>query len=479
MEYDSSAASTLADKLAVEIEMLPEGRRVPSQRVLVRRFGASATTVAQALRLLTQRGLVETHPGSGTFRARTGRPVASGDTSWQEAALELTEGLREGGGTRRFGGPGLADVLDAHGPDVIDLNGGYLHPELQPSQLLRAALTRAAKRVESWERPAAGGIPELRDWFARDIGGGLGRSDVLVCGAGQAALATTMRALAQPGDPVVVEAPTYPGTMAAALAAGLRPVPVPLDAEGIVPQHLDDALARARARVVVVQPRWHNPTGVSMSPGRCAEVRRIAKAHDAFVVEDDFVRHLDHADAPVSSPPMVADDADGTVIHIRSLTKATSPNLRIGAIAARGPVVDRLRAALLVDTILTPAPLQLAALEVVTSSGWRRHLTTLGVQLQERREIAARAAVDTFGEGCLPTAPRGGYHLWVALPRHADGAALARRALTLGVAVTPGSNYYLPGTEPRPNLRLSYVATPSGADLETGIRRLRDLLPPP
>jgi DNA-binding transcriptional MocR family regulator len=316
-----------------------------------------------------------------------------------------------------------------------------------------------------------GGVPELRDWFAADIGGGLGRHDVLVCGAGQGALATALRALGQPGDPVLIEAPTYPGMIAAALAAGLRAVPVPLDREGMRPDLLEQALERTSARVIVMQPLFQNPTGASMSVARQREITALARRYEAFVVEDDFARLLPHSDAPVPAPPMIADDPDGVVVHIRSLTKATSPNLRVGALAARGPVLARLRAAQVIDTMFVPAPLQLTALEVVTAASWKRSLRTLGSALRHRREVAVAAVEAAFGAPALAVRPRGGYHLWVALPSHWDDGQFAAAALASGVLVTPGSNYRS-GGDSAVNIRLSYVAAPSAADIDAAIRRL-------
>lgn len=403
----------------------------------------------------------------------------AGDTSWQEAALELTNRIDSSAGTPRgFRTSALLGTLSASGPDVVDLNGGYLHPQLQPLSALGTALSRAARRSESWDRPPVGGIPELRDWFASDIGGGLGRHDVLVCGAGQSALATALRALGQPGDPVVVESPTYPGTIAAAHAAGLRVIPVPLDNEGIRTDYLDEALTRTGARVVVVQPLFQNPTGASLSVGRQRDIRELARRHGAFVIEDDFARHMTHADAGPTPPPLIADDPDGTVVHIRSLTKVTSPNLRVGALAARGPAMARLRSAQLIDMMFVPAPLQYTALEVVAASGWKRALTTLGSALEHRRRVAVDAVSATFGPHALAVRPRGGYHLWVSLPGHLDGGQLAAAALAKGVALTPGDNYY-PTDSSSPHIRLSYVAAPSAADIDDAIRRLASVVAEP
>jgi DNA-binding transcriptional MocR family regulator len=476
---DSSSSQELADALACEIEDLPAGARIATHRELVRRFGVSATTVSQALALLTGRGLITSRPGAGTYRTET-RPVTRpGDTSWQEATLELTNHIDSSGGTPRgFKVSALMATLSTAGPDVVDLSGGYLHPQLQPLSMLGTALSRAARRSEAWDRPPVSGVPELRDWFASDIGGGLSRHDILIGGAGQSTLATVLRALGQPGDPVVIESPTYPGTIAAAHAAGLRTIPVPLDNEGLHADYLDEALTRTRARIVIVQPLFQNPTGASLSVSRQSDIRTIARRHGAFVIEDDFARHMTHADTGPTAPPMIADDPDGTVIHIRSLTKIMSPNLRVGALAARGPVMARLRSAHIIDTMFVSAPLQYTALEVVTAAGWKRALATLSSALEHRRKVAIDAVSATFGPYALALRPHGGYHLWVSLPGHLDGGQLAAAALANGVALTPGDNYY-PTDSSAPHIRLSYVAAPSAADVDDAIRRLAPIVAEP
>ena len=91
---------------------------------------------------------------------------------------------------------------------------------------------------------------------------------MLICSGGQAALAACLRGLAAPGAPVIVEAPTYLGALAAARAQGLQPVPVPADERGIRPDLLADALQRSGARLVYLQPAFANPHGASLAVER-------------------------------------------------------------------------------------------------------------------------------------------------------------------------------------------------------------------
>lgn len=469
-----SSVRELTDSLRGEINRYSPGEKLPSSRALVDRYGVSPVTVSRAVAALVAEGVVVTRPGAGAFRAgagASGRPV--GDTSWQEVALSAETAAASGEPVpRTVDASGVLATLTPPALGVIVFNGGYLHPALQPEQAMGAALARAGRRPGAWARPPAEGVEELRGWFARQIGGSVGAADVLVTAGGQSALTTTLRALAHPGAPVLVESPTYPGLLAIVRAAGLRPAPVPVDAEGIRTDLLEEAFAASGARVLVCQPLFHNPTGTVLAPARRGEVVRIARAAGAFVVEDDFARHLAHADAAAPPPPLAAEDPDGTVVHVRSLTKATSPSLRVGAIAARGPVTRRLRAIQLVDSFFVARPLQEAVLELVGSPAWGRHLRAVAAGLRERRTAMAAALVRELPELAAPHLPAGGYHLWLRLPGETDEAALVSAALRAGVAVAAGQAYF-PAEPTAPHLRLSYGGAAGTAEIIEGVRRLR------
>ncbi|MFJ5262863.1 PLP-dependent aminotransferase family protein [Streptomyces sp. NPDC088387] len=468
---ESSSVVELANRLRGEVDRYSPGGKLPSSRALVERFRVSPVTVSRALAQLAAEGLVVTRPGAGAFRAGPRTPlVAQGDTSWQEVALSA-----DGAADlvpRTVDASGVVVCLAAPPPGVIEFSGGYPHPTLQPEKAMAAALSRAGRRPGAWGRPPLDGLPELRSWFARGIGDTVTAADVLISAGGQSALTTALRALAPPGAPVLVESPTYPGMLAIARAAGLRPVPVPVDADGVKPALLADAFRATGARVFVCQPLFQNPTGAVLSAERRPEVLRIARAAGAFVVEDDFVRRLVHEDSGPLPRPLAADDPDGVVVHVASLTKATSPSFRVGALAARGPVLERLRAIQVVDTFFVSRPLQEATLELVGSPAWPRHLRTLSAELRGRRDAMTAGLRLHLPELALPHIPSGGYHLWLRLPEGADETALHSAALRAGVALTPGRAYFS-AEPPAAHVRLSFAAVAGTAEITEGLRRLR------
>ncbi|MFD3875140.1 PLP-dependent aminotransferase family protein [Streptomyces sp. NPDC058623] len=475
--YERSSVAELAESLKSELDRYPVGGKLPSSRALVERFRVSPVTVTRALAQLAAEGLVVTRPGAGAFRSRprTTAP-APADTSWQEVALSA-----EGAGDvvpRSVDASGVMISLVTPPPGVIELNSGYLHPSMQPERAMAAALARAGRRPGAWGRPPVEGLPELRDWFAREIGGAAGSvraADVLVSAGGQSALTTALRALAPPGSPVLVESPTYPGLLAIARSSGCRPVPVPVDADGVRPELLAAAFEATGARVFVCQPVFQNPTGAVLSAARRPEVLRIARAAGAFVVEDDYARYLAHDDSGPLPATLASEDPDAVVVHVRSLTKPTSPSLRVGAIAARGPVLDRLRAIQVVDNFFVSRPLQEAALELVGAPAWPRHLRAVAAELRHRRDVLAGALRRELPAVEVPHLPSGGYQLWARPGGPGDDAEFAATALRAGVAVAPGRPYFC-AEPPAPYVRLSFSGVPDSDELVEAVRRLRTAL---
>ncbi|GIF03408.1 transcriptional regulator [Actinoplanes siamensis] len=436
----------------------PAGTRLPSVRQLTARHSASPVTVAAAIRALAAEGLVEARPGRGTFVARQPAAPPPGDLSWQTVAL----------GPGRFGETEMQALLALPPAGAIPLSGGYLDADLQPTGALGAALARVARQPAAWRRGPAEGREDLRDWFARELRTGLRARDLVICPGGQAALSSAFRALATPGDTLLVESPTYLGALAAAHAGGLRVVPVPADRDGVLPDQLAAAFARTGARLFYCQPLHANPSGASLAAHRRDAVMAAVREHGAFLIEDDYARDLViDGDAP---PPLAAGDPEGHVVYLRSLTKSAAPELRIAAIGARGPAGARLRSARLLDDFFVAGPLQQAALEFVTGPGWGRHLRTLRSSLRVRRE-ALLCALRRHLPGLVPARiPRGGLHLWVRLPDGADDTRVAARAAAEGVIVFPGRPWFA-AEPPAPHLRLTYAAA-APDQMDEAVRRL-------
>ncbi len=426
----------------------------------------SPLTVSRVVAELTREGVVVSRPGVGTFVAPPpgARPRAAGDYAWQTVALA----------DRPVDLAGLSALADPPQQDgVISLATGYLHSSLVPAGLLRSAAARTARLPGAWDRPPAAGLHALRSWFAQAAGSGLDAQDVLITTGGQSALTAAFRALVPPGAPLLMESPTYPGALAAARAAGARVIPVPADGDGLLPGHLAEAFARSGARALFCQPAYQNPTGAVLARSRRAAVLGAAAAAGAFVIEDDFARWLSHRQRPPAS--LLAEDSDGRVVSVTSLSKPASPSLRVGAVIARGPAAQRVAALRAVDDLFVSRALQEIALDLVTRPAWDRHVRDLGRALASRAQVLG-SAVSRHLAGVEFTLPGGGMHLWARLPRGADDVEIAAAARRAGVAVMPGRPFF-PAEAPAPYLRLTFCGAAAEADLDTGVRRLAAAAP--
>jgi DNA-binding transcriptional MocR family regulator len=381
------------------------------------------------------------------------RPAA--DTDWQQVAL----------GASPVESAGLDVMRHMANAPVLQLARGYPDPSVRPDGRIAAAMARASRRPEAWSAPPQEGLPELRAWFATEIG--VAPDEAIISPGAQGAISATMRALLPSGSPVLFSLPTYPGAMAVARSAGLIPIPVPCDEHGVRPELLERAFATTGSRLLYLQPTFVNPSGLVLASERRTPVLEIAAAAGAFVLEDDWARWLGHGPPP--PPPLIRDDMNGHVITVTSLTKVAAPSLRIGAILARGPVLHRIAAMRHVDDFFVSRPLQEAAVELVTSAGWQAHLRAFASVLRQRSEALSKSVTKLLPD-CSFMPPAGGMSLWVALPRGVDESVVVDRALALGVAVNPGRLFGI-GESDIPHLRLSFAAIDTGA-IEVAVRRL-------
>lgn len=456
---NDNRASEIAALLRHRVSAAPSGEQLPGVRELSKEFQASAATVSAALAELSALGLVRAEPGRGTFVAERGR-LAEPDFAWQSQAL----------------GPSRVDVdrasrLGGYGtPEHIPLSWGYLAAELLPNEELHRIGARAAKSNRAWMMTPPAGSPELRRVLAAEYRADPG--DVLIVSGGQQGLVFAMRTLAEPGSTVITESPSYPGAILAAQSAGLTLASVPADGDGIIVERLADAIERTRARVIYLQPSYANPTGAVLSPERRTQVLELAAKHGAFIIEDDWARHLGIDGR--TPPPLITEDADGHVVTVTTLSKPASPGLRLGAVIARGPAGDRLRASRTADDLCVAPMVQEIALSLLTSNAWPRHVKRLRTELAERRDTLNAAIRQHLPSIHIQSAPNGGIHLWARLPHGADTRQISADAYAAGVLVGDGRHFFV-DEPPAPFLRFSYGAA-TCAQITEGIARLTRIL---
>ena len=435
MNHDSSSSRRTTEHIRQLSAGLRPGTKLPSTRSLVAELSVSPVTVQSAVQNLVSEGLIETRPGSGNFVA-VQRPKGKSDFSWQTTALGPAHR------TSQFG-----SIMSSLPDGAIALHTGYPTSELVPLRLLRAAFIRSSRSDAIEVRPPAAGLPELRRWFASELAAGSRRggpapdkNDVVITPGGQSALSSIFRALTSRGGAIVMESPTYWGAIAAARQAGLRIIPIASSGSAAPdPESLRAALNSSGAKVFYAQPHFHNPTGYQWTEAESEAVMGVMRDAGAFLVEDDWA----HDFAIDSTPkPLAADDADGHVVYVRSLSKSVSPSIRVAAIIAKGPAMQRIQTDRTVDHLYVSGFLQSAALDVVTQPGWHSHNKQRIRQLRQRRDDLAALVTKYLGKETLTRIPKGGMNLWLQLPDSVDTLQLAQRCEADGLLISPGPEWF-------------------------------------
>lgn len=452
---NNSSSDRIVTALQQWIADVPPGTQLPSTRVLVAEHGSSPVTVQKALRTLVDQGVIESRLGVGTF-VRAVRAVKPHDHGWQTAAL----------GSPRQRLPKTSAAMRTTPNDVIALHSGYPDRELLPERLVRAALSRAARGDAALSRPPVAGLAELQSWFAAELGAAAptgsptpATSDTLILPGSQSGLSTVFRALVGPGQPMLIESPTYWGAMLAAAQVGVQLVPVPAGPRGPDPVDVDRALERTGARAFYAQPHFANPTGAQWPADVADAVLGVVRDRGAFLIEDDWAHDFGIDTGPA---PLAARDEGGHVVYLRSLTKSVSPSIRVAGLIARGPARDRIVADSQAQSLYVSGLLQQAALEVVTQPAWRTHLRSLKHQLTSRRDMLAAALDEHIPDAHIDALPRGGLNLWLRLPDHTDLQRLVRDCEERGVIVAAGDEWF-PAEPAGRFLRLNYSGPNPGA----------------
>jgi 2-aminoadipate transaminase len=433
-----------------------EGERLPASRDLARALEVNRATVHQALQILKREGWIETNKGGGTRVARrsSAGPVLGPAPAWDRIASSLLSRI-------------LAEPPPLE-PAAAPYDLSRLAPDERdfPAAAFAALLADVARDGSLLAYGSPFGYRPLRETLAERLakrGIPADPDALLIVNGAQQGLDLITRALVDPGDPVVVETPSYAGALSLFRAHRARLLGVALDGEGLVPAAFERALLE-KPKFVYTIPDFQNPTGLLCSPPRRAEIARLAAAAGVLLVEDAF-----DADLLVEGelPPPFAAFAPGHVIHLGTISKALFPGVRVGWISGPKEFVHRLAALKRVGELTSPPVLQAALNLFLVRGDYERHLVRMRSRLKNRLALAHRTILSRFPIGTRALKPSGGYVLWVELPLGVSGRALAAAAREKGVLLSAGADFQ-PDQADVSAIRIS-VARGSASDLEKAL----------
>jgi len=388
---------------------LAVGSRLPTVRELSKDLGVSPTTVSEAWQSLAAVGAIDARGRQGTFVRQPTGPATP----------------------RRY-----RRVTEGPGHFALDLSSGTPDPALLPD--LGPVIARVSRHPLTSSYLDEPVLPELAsrvraDWpFVPE--------ELTVVDGAMDALDRVASVIVRLGDRVVVEHPTFPPLLDLLDLLGAEIIGVDMDAEGMQPDGLAAALALG-ATAVFLQPRAHNPTGITMTEARCAELAEVLATSDAVIVEDDH-----SGDIASGALVSLGKWLPTRTVHIRSYSKSHGPDLRLAAVGGAGHVVSSVANRRLLGPGWSSRILQAVLVEMLG------HQPTIDAVAAARAEYAARRAAVTavLTEAGVGFTGTDGINLWMQV---SDERSALLTLAAQGIGAAPGEPFMV--RDDVPSLRVT------------------------
>jgi len=362
-------------------------------------------------------------------------------------------------------------------PEIVSLAGGMPNLSALPMEMMADVVEKLIKEngAEALQYGSGQGHPKLREQICDVMaleGIRAHPDDIIVTTGSQQALDLISRIFINPGDVVLVEAPSYVGALGTFKQYEANVVHVAMDEQGIVPEALRAAIAAARKagqdiKFLYLIPNYQNPAGVLLPADRRTEILEICADEKIFIVEDNPYGLLGF-DKP-SPNAMRAQDSEN-VIYLGSFSKTIAPGFRVGWTLVPQSLKEKLVIAA-ESSILCPSNFtQLSISGYLADQPWRDQIASFCKLYKVRRDAMLESLEQYFPGSATWTKPSGGFYVWVTLPPEIDTTALMPKAIAAKVAYVPGTAFYADGFGSW-SMRLAYCY-PTPERIREGVKAL-------
>ena len=424
--------------------LIQPGDRLPPQRLIAEVLSVDLTTVTRAFNEARRRGLVEANAGRGTFiRRRIEDARAIGVSG--APAVDLSMNIPP-----QPASANLKRLIPETISTLLSEPHGLLHLHYQESTGSDADRAAAAA------------------WLSRRIEQVRPASIVLASGA-QSALFAICECLLSPGDAIAAGAVTYPGLKAVARQRGFTIRPLAMDENGILPRAFEACCDESPPKAIYIVPAIDNPTTATLPEDRRREIAAVARRFGVSIIEDDPYSVLQFN--PLAPLAALAPELTW---HIATLSKCTTPALRIAYVVAPGAAQAMRLAGVIRAVNLMVPPINAAVASRWISTGVVDDLT---VAIREEN-IARQKIAKTILGGAKMAAYRCGHHIWLKMPPQWGAADFVDHAKRSGMSVVPGAAFATGPGEPEA-IRISLGVAPDRDTLSDALKQFAQLLAEP
>ena len=368
------------------------------------------------------------------------------------------------------------------GKKIIGFTGGMYDPPSLPGEEVSEILAEASE--EDWKTMlqygGTVGFPELREELSKFMAGHEIEADpereIMITTGSQQALDLVARVFLDPGDVVIVGAPTYLSALGAFRQFNPEIRSVEIDGGGMNITALEAELEEIEgegkwAKLLYLVPSFQNPTSTMLTEERRRRIVELAEEHNFIILEDNPYGYISfEGEMP---PPIMGLDRAGRTMYTSTFSKIVSPGMRIGWLVAPGEFITKMVEAKSNVSICNDGITQYLATQLFKRGDVERQISKVTEIYRRKRDLMLETMATNFPEETEWNDPKGGLFLWVKMPEHVNTTKILKNAVENGVAYIPGSNFF---AEPVHNyMRLNY-SHPSEADIVEGIQILGSLL---
>ena len=367
-------------------------------------------------------------------------------------------------------------------PDTISFGGGAPARETLPAKQLGQISAELFSDPDIGARMLQYGCPEgekelrqvVADYLLRPKGVNAQADDIMIVNGGLETMNLLCQVFIDPGDVILVEAPTFVHCVEIFEMFQARCVAVKTDEEGICPDDVEAKIKEYSPKFVYVIPTFQNPSGRTLTLERRKKLAELGTKYDVIILEDDPYRDIRFDGEEL--PPIKCFDTSGNTVLANSFSKIFSAGARLGYVHAAPEILRKMYNAKTATNSQTNTTLQLICAEFFRRGYFEEHLKKTRELYRSRRDVMMECIDRFFPAGTKHTVPDGGLFTWVELPEGIDTTALLEKAKANKLAFVAGEAFFTEGGGKGKNcMRLSFGNVPE-EKIRIGIERLGNLI---
>ncbi len=438
-------------------EMISDGDievnfKLPTIRKLAKELEVNNVTIVNAYNLLEKQGYVYKRVGSGTFA----NDMSNSGVLKFESEEEL---LRE------------------QDSDMINFAITAPPENLFPIEDIKLAINKVLDRDKGMAfsyQQSQGYYPlrkSIKNYLSEyDID--TSEDDIQIISGAQQGIDILSKALIDYGDVVFTENPTYSGALAVFKSRSARTISIDIESDGLDMIDLENKLRSFKPKFIYTMPIFQNPTGYSYSMAKKQRLLELAKKHDFYIIEDDYLSDISFDGE--HNVTLKSLDCDDRVIYIKSFSKISMPGLRLAFLVIPKTLYNDVLSAKHISDISTSGIIQRAFEIYLTGEGWSKNLKHISDIYKDRFNTMIRCVKEYMPKAIRYELPKGGLNFWFTLPNGYSANEFYKSCLDENISISPGSVFNIDKSD-NEHFRLS-VASLNVSEIEIGMKKFSEVL---